>query len=197
MRFAALCFVLMTYIPAYAQTPAAANQYRGILIREAHVANGLNAPIPMYAAQIEQESGWRAGITAWDNGRGLAQFMDGTAGDISRLYPALGTPQPYNATWAIRALVRYDTYLGQHVKAVDDCQRSGAALSSYNGGLGYVMQSQKASPKPATWFGVTEAVPSKQSKSNFAASRSYPRKILFDRQPKYRLWGAYTCKDIK
>lgn len=197
MRTAILCLLLFAVIaPCIAAQPAAASKYRGILVREAHFVNGLSAPVPMYAAQIEQESGWRPGITAWDNGRGLAQFMDGTAGDIARLYPELGDPQPYNATWAIRALVRYDTWLGLHVKAADDCQRSAAALKAYNGGLGYVQQAQKASAQPDVWFGVTEVVPTKQNPKNFEYSRQYPRWILFKRQPNYALWGAITCKDI-
>ena len=65
-------------LAATAQIPSAAVKYRPDLTREAHFIFGLDAPIPTLAAQIEQESGWRPGITAWDNGRGLAQFMDPT-----------------------------------------------------------------------------------------------------------------------
>lgn len=198
MKRAALALLLLAVVaPCIAVPPAAASKYRGILTREAHFVNGLSAPIPMYAAQIEQESGWRPGITAWDNGRGLAQFMDGTADDIARLYPDLGEPQPYNATWAIRALVRYDTWLGLRVKAADDCQRSGAKLVAYNGGLGYVQQAQKASAQPGVWFGVTEKMPTRQSPKNFEYSRQYPRWILLKRQPNYALWGPLTCEGIR
>jgi soluble lytic murein transglycosylase-like protein len=184
-------------LPAFAQAPAAANKYRGILTREAHFVNGLNAPVPMYAAQIEQESGWNPGITAWDNGRGLAQFMDGTADTIVAQYPDLGKPQPYNATWAIRALVRYDTWLGKRVQGADDCQRRAAALKAYNAGLGFVQQAQRKSDAPAVWFGIAEWVPTKQSAKNFEASRMYPRWVLFDRQPHYQGWGMYTCEGFK
>lgn len=196
MRLFAILLALVC-LPVFAGQPAAAKQYRGILTREAHLVNGLNAPIPMYAGQIEQESGWKSGITAWDSGRGLAQFMDGTADTIVALYPELKAPAPYNPTWAIRALVRYDTWLGKHVQGIDDCQHRAAALKSYNAGLGYVQQAQKKSDKPDVWFGATEDVPTRQSPKNFAASRMYPRWILFDRQPKYSGWGNMTCKDIK
>ena len=151
----------------------------------------------MYLAQLEQESGCRAGITASDGGQGAAQFMPATAEDIVRLYPKLGTPQPYNLSWAIPALIRYDTYLGLHVQGADDCQRRAAALKAYNAGKGYVDQAQSKSAQPGIWFGVTEFVPTRQSKQNFEASRMYPRWILLDRQPNYRLIGTYTCEDIK
>ena len=34
-------------------------QYRATLIREAQAVYGVGAPVPMFAAQIRQESGWR------------------------------------------------------------------------------------------------------------------------------------------
>ena len=90
---------------------------------------------------------------------GLAQFMDGTAQTVVEDYPELGAPQPYNPTWAIRALVRYDTWLTARVKGQDGCQKAAAALHSYNAGLGYTQKQQRASPAPLTWFEITEYVP--------------------------------------
>lgn len=191
-----LVFVVLGVIPAYSETPSGALKYRSELTREAHFIHGLDAPIPMFAAQIEQESGWRPGVTAWDNGRGLAQFMDGTTDTITRLYPELGKSEPYNPTWAIRALIRYDAWLYARVKGLDTCQRHAASLKGYNAGLGYVQQAQKASPNPAVWFGITEYVPTRQNPKNFEYSRMYPRWILFKRQPNYQGWGAFTCKEI-
>lgn len=178
---------------SYAAPPAAAQAYRGILTREAHFVAGLDAPIPMYAAQIEQESGWRPGITAWDNGRGLAQFMDGTTDTIVRLSPDLGRGDPYNPTWAIRALIRYDAWLTARVAGDDSCQRRAAALKAYNAGLGHVLRAQQSSPRVGQWFGVTEYEPTKQSAKNWEYSRMYPRWVIFKRQPGYASWGAYTC----
>lgn len=175
--------------------PPAALKYRTVLTREAHAVIGLKAPIPMFAAQIEQESGWRANVTAWDDGKGLAQFMDGTAQDIARLYPELGAPMPYSPLWAIRALIKYDLHIYNRVKGIDECHRWGAALKGYNAGYGYVLQAQKASPKPDLWFGITEFVPTKQSAKNFEYSRMYPRWILFKRQSNYIGWGQLTCED--
>lgn len=155
---------------------------------------GLNAPIPMFAGQIRQESGWRPGVTAWDNGRGLAQFMDGTAAQVSKSFPELGAPDPYSPVWAIRALVRYDLWLQKRVKGVNQCHTNAAALKAYNAGLGYVQRAQKKSPEPGTWFKVTEDINSGQSAKNFEYSRRYPRVILFKHQPLYKSWGQYTCE---
>jgi len=147
----------------------------------------------MFAGQIRQESGWRPGVTAWDNGRGLAQFMDTTAAMIARTYPELGAPDPYDPRWAIRALVRYDGWLYARVKGADACQRWGAALKGYNAGLGYAQRAQRRSPRPQQWFGATEFINAGQSPKNFEYSRLYPRWILWKHQPLYLGWGPRTC----
>lgn len=172
-------------------------QYRPTLTREAQAVNGPDAPVPMYAGQITQESGCRASVTAWDNGRGLAQFMDGTTKQVSGLFPELGPPAPYDPRWAIRALVRYDGWIYRRMKGSDSCQKWGAALKGYNSGPGYSMQAQAASSDPMTWFGVTEFVRTRQSAENFEYSRTYPRKILFKHQPRFASWGRSTCAGLK
>lgn len=184
---------LIASLSALGAAPETALKYRSVLTREAHSAVGLDAPIPMFAAQIEQESGWRPNVTAWDNGRGLAQFMDGTANDIYRLYPELGKPMPYSPLWAIRALIKYDLHIYNRVKGDDECHKWGAALKGYNAGYGYVLQAQKKSQTPGIWFGATEYVKTSQSATNFEYSRTYPRKILFQRQQNYANWGHYVC----
>jgi soluble lytic murein transglycosylase-like protein len=179
-------------IPAMAQSDPSA-PYRSTLIREAQAVHGPDAPVPMFAGQIAQESSWRPNVTAWDNGRGLAQFMDGTTAQVSRTFPELGPPAPYDPRWAIRALVRYDGWIYKRVKGKDGCQRWAAALKGYNAGPGYVMQAQTKSPDPDTWFGVTEFIPTRQSPVNFEYSRTYPHKILFKHQPKYQTMGRMMC----
>lgn len=195
---AALALLMWLVMSSAVAAPLAVCQkYRPILTREAHFVQGLNAPIPMFAAQIEQESSCRAGITSFDGGKGLAQFTGGTIDGIGRLYPDLGPSQPYNPVWAIRALVRYDTWLHARVRGVDDCQRYAAALKGYNAGLGYSQQAQRLSRAPDIWFGMTEYVPTRQTPANFEASRMYPRKVLLQRQPNYRGWGKYLCEGVR
>jgi len=185
--------LLLTVVAASAVAADPALRYRATLIREAQAVFGLNAPVPALAGQIHQESSWRPGVTARDNGRGLAQFMDATAEQVSRSYPELGAPDPYNPQWAIRALVRYNEWIYKRVLGKDACNRWAATFKGYNAGPGYVMQAQKASPDPGTWFGVTEFVPTRQSPANFEHSRLYPRKIIFRHQPLYADWGQTIC----
>ena len=186
IRFVAL---LLFPILAFAQIPAAAQRYRADLTREAQFIFGLAAPVPTLAAQIEQESGWKPGVTAWDNGRGLAQFMDPTADWASQRFADLGPAQPYNPKWAMRALVRLDNYNVSLVKGDSPCEEWGAALKAYNAGLGYVKRSQARSEHPGTWFGATEKINAGQSAKNFEYSRQYPRWIMLKRQAKYMPWG--------
>jgi soluble lytic murein transglycosylase-like protein len=171
--------------------------FRKLLTGTAHRYYGMDAPVAMFAAQMMQESGCRPGITAWDNGRGLAQFMDGTSAQVARTYPELGKPAPYNPGWAIPALLRYDGWLRDRVKGDDGCERWGAALKGYNAGLGYVQQAQKASAQPGRWFDVTEHVATRQSPKNFEYSRLYPRWVLFKHQPKFAGWSAMMCEGRK
>ncbi len=191
-----ILLILLTLFAAQVfAVPAGAVKFRSMLTREAQFKLGLNAPIPMFAAQIEQESGWRPGITAWDNGRGLAQFMDPTADFIAKLYPEIGKPEPYSPAWAIPALIRYDIWLYSRVKGDSECEQWGAALKGYNAGLGYVKQAQKKSSEPGAWFDFTEFIRTKQSAKNFEYSRMYPRWVLFKRQKNYAGWGRLICDE--
>jgi soluble lytic murein transglycosylase-like protein len=176
--------------------PPAATQYRATLVREAQFIYGPGAPVSMFAAQIHQESAWRAGVTAWDNGRGLAQFMDATTETVVRNYPELGPANPYDPRWAIRAMVRYDGWLFARVQGVDPCNRWAAALKSYNAGLGYVQRAQRVAKPPGLWWNAAEWIKTGQSEQNFEYSRTYPRKILFKHQPIYAAWGPLTCQEM-
>ncbi len=189
MKSAALVLFAFSTL-ALAQVPPAALKYRADLTREAHFVFGLSAPIDYLAGQIEQESGWRPGITAWDNGRGLAQFMDPTAQWVSERYQELGKPQPYNPLWAIRAMTRLDAYNLGRVAADTPCDQWGAALKAYNAGLGYVLRAQKQSRAPGKWFGSTEKINAGQSAKNFAYSRHYPRLIISRHSPRFAQWGV-------
>jgi len=106
------------------------------VIREAHYHIGLNAPWHLFLGQIEQESGCRPGVTAFDGGAGLGQFMPKTAEWIHDREEALReisvTPSPYDVRWSIRALILYDRYL----YGVVLCEDWSYAFRAYNGGQG-------------------------------------------------------------
>lgn len=194
--FAALLLAAASFVAPAATIPVSAHQHRATLVRESQFIFGPAAPVPMFAGQIHQESTWRAGVTAWDNGRGLAQFMDATTDTVVRNYPELGPANPYDPRWAIRAMVRYNGWLYARVQGVNPCNRWAAALKSYNAGLGYVQRAQKRSPQPGMWWDSTEWIKTGQSEQNFEYSRTYPRKILFKHQPMYAQWGAVTCEEM-
>lgn len=189
----AIVFAVACLGSSFAQAADLCGKYRATLTREAQAVYGLAAPVPMLAGQLRQESGCRADVTAWDNGRGLAQFMDGTALQVSRSFSELGAPDPYSPTWAIRALVRYDGWLKDRVQGGNECHQWGAALKGYNAGLGYVQRAQRRSPTPGLWFDVTENINAGQSEKNFEYSRRYPHLILFKHQLLYQAWGATVC----
>jgi len=172
------------------------SRWAATVIREGRFINGINSPTAMYLSQIKQESNGDEKVTAWDNGRGLTQFMDGTIKQVVNTFPELGPANPYNPTWAIRAQVRYVKWLKLRVQGDTECDQYAAALKSYNAGLGYVQQSQKASKQPGKWFGLTEYVDNRQSDENFEYSRLYPRRILFRHQPNFVSHGGVMC-DIK
>jgi len=105
------------------------------VIREARYHIGLDAPAHEFMAQIEQESRCNEGITAFDGGQGLGQFMPRTAVEIGKkkaLQEISKNPTPYDPRWAIRALILYDL----------DCFRAVIcpvwhfAFRAYNGGAG-------------------------------------------------------------
>lgn len=189
-----LCMSIFNTTNTIAQvTPKLMMQWRAPLTREAQAIFGINAPVPMFAAQIEQESGGRADITASDLGRGLGQFMDGTSAWIISIYPELGPADPYNPIWAIRAQIKFNSYLYRRVRGKDDCNKFGAALKGYNAGLGFPQRAQAVSRDKETWFTITENINKGQSEKNFVYSRWYPRVILFDRQKHYIGWGQFMC----
>lgn len=157
---------------------------------------GLNAPIAAFAGQIEQESSWNKDAKS-TFASGLAQFTPATAADISKRYPDLSSNQPLEPAWALRALARYDKELYlRYQDSVDDCNRWGFTLSAYNGGAGWVDRDKKLSVTPNKWFDGVE-LRSKRSPAAFAENRSYPRKILLQKQHHYTSWGLAVSCQIK
>src|SRR5450830_1352435 len=99
-----------------------AQQHRLTLKREAQLAWGLGAPVATFAAQVHQESRWRVAARSPVGAVGLAQFMPSTSNWIGGLYASLGDRAPTNPVWALRALVTYDKWLADRIKATDDCE---------------------------------------------------------------------------
>jgi soluble lytic murein transglycosylase-like protein len=132
----ALCFGIATDVygkPRPEAIPRAAYGYRATLIREARFAFGLSAPTATFGSQVHTESGWRFRARNSSGAAGLGQFMPSTATWMARRYPDLRPAAPLSATWAIRAMLRYNRYLWDRAKG-DSCPRMRLVLAGYNAG---------------------------------------------------------------
>lgn len=177
-----------------AQTiPRAALQYKRELIASTRVVWGLDAPVAVMAAQVHQESGWRADAQSRFAG-GLTQFTPDTADWISQRYPReLGENQPFNPSWALRALARYDKFLyDRQADAFTECDRWAFTLAGYNGGEGWVNRDKRLTRSrgkdPTRWWGHVDRYSSRAAWA-YQENRGYPRRILLQRQPPYLAWG--------
>jgi soluble lytic murein transglycosylase-like protein len=178
--------------PASAQdVPRQAHRHRADLVRAAHAAWGLDAPIAVFAAQIHQESGWNPEAVSRVGARGMAQFMPGTAAwwcDLNG--QAANDCQPTNPVWAMRALVGYDRWLFERVQGPTEFDRLWATLRAYNGGLGH-WQREAATVRPAVDHHTVDSACGKARRhvSFCPENLGYPRRILLVLQQRYLAWG--------
>ena len=181
-----------------ADIPARAAQYRAVLIREARAVWGLDAPAATFAAQVHQESLWRADAVSRAGAQGLAQFMPQTARWLPSVAPGTGAPLPFNPGWSIRAMVVYDKWLFDRIHAATVCDRWAMTLSAYNGGPGWLRRDQALTAEygldPCSWEHV-RLVNSGRSARSFNENRGYPDRILGRWTPVYRAagWGKGAC----
>lgn len=179
---------------AFASIPPDAEHYRRDLVRNARLVWGLDAPVATFAAQIHQESRYRADAESPAGALGLAQFMPATARWIAGAYPAeLGTNEPLNPSWALRALVRYDRHLYERVRIYDTgCDRMLFTLSDYNGGAGWRIKRQRMSGNPGNYAVISRLNPGIHP-ANQRENEEYPRRIVYRWQPLYLSWGSGVC----
>lgn len=192
--------ILSNVATARADVPAEAQQYRRDLTRIAQAEWGLDAPVATFAAQVHQESRWRFNAKSPVGAQGLGQVMPSTSVWLAELFPdTLGNVEPYNPTWSLIALVSYDRWLADRIKGRDACERHAMVLSSYNGGLGWLIRDRKlASAKgadPLVWFSSIERFNAGRSVAAFRENRGYPRLILKTWEAQYIAagWGEGVC----
>ncbi|MBV7693990.1 transglycosylase SLT domain-containing protein [Limnobaculum sp. M2-1] len=201
MKAVILLILLITAChPVLAAVPGDAARYKRDLTRVSHAQWGLDAPVATFAAQIHQESRWRSDARSPVGAVGLAQFMPATSKWIAGIYPSsLGNNQPYNPAWALQALVTYNHWHYQRIKADTDCDRWAFTLSAYNGGLGWVQRDQKKAASQGIdsgqYWGAVEFINAGRSAANFKENRSYPDRIIYRWQPEYQAagWGNGVC----
>ncbi len=177
---------------AQAQVPQASQQYRGLLVRTAHAAWGLDAPVAVFAAQVHQESAWRSDAVSHVGAQGLAQFMPATTKWIAGLHHDLASQQPFNPAWAFRALVTYDRWLYDRAPAhYSSRDRMWVALRAYNGGLGH-WQKEAASTglaQPSRAQVDAACGTARRAAVHCKENLGYPHRILVVIQPRYLHWG--------
>lgn len=186
---------VITPAPADMDTaPTNARKYKRTMVSVAHAFWGLDAPIATFGAQVHQESGWNEQAVSPVGAQGLAQFMPSTADWIDDVYPDLGPHQPFNPTWALGALVRYDKHLYERVGGRGECNRMAFTLSAYNGGEKWVQRDKAAATAdgkdPNQYWGHVELYNGGRNAAAWKENRGYPSRILKTLQPKYTTWGG-------
>ena len=189
----ALCALAALLPPlAYAQVPQAAQQHRALLVRTAHAAWGLDAPVAVFAAQVHQESAWRPDAVSHVGAQGLAQFMPATTRWIAGQSPELAAQQPFSPAWALRALVTYDRWLYDRTPAhYPPRDRMWVALRAYNGGLGHWQREAASTGLAQPTRAQVDAACGKARRAAVHCTENlgYPHRILVVLQPRYAAWG--------
>ena len=177
--------------------PRAAHKYRGLAVRLYRVHFGLNAPIPILAAQIEQESAWRKDAKSHAGAEGLGQFMPATARQMGDWYKSLEPANARSPRWALDAQARYMKRLFGNFRmkrAASMCDRWAFTLSAYNGGLGNLSKDMSKGIEEGRdktrWYG-HDGIARVRTRSVSAQreNREYPNRI-FEKRWKYRKWGG-------
>ena len=189
----ALCALAALLPPlAHAQVPQAAQQHRALLVRTAHAAWGLDAPVAVFAAQVHQESAWRPDAVSHVGAQGLAQFMPATTRWIAGQSPELAAQQPFSPAWALRALVTYDRWLYDRTPAhYPPRDRMWVALRAYNGGLGHWQREAASTGLAQPTRAQVDAACGKARRAAVHCTENlgYPHRILVVIQPRYLQWG--------
>lgn len=179
-----------------------AAQYRGELTRSAYRVFGPSAPVATLAAQIHQESAWRADARSRVGALGIAQFMPLTAQDMADRHPADCAPaNPLSPSWAFRCRDRYMRSLVAAQRPMSsgnefpECARWEYALRAYHGGLGWINRDRRLAQsmglnadRPADVASVNAG----RSVANHAENTNYPT-LIFGKQDRYMSWGRAVC----
>lgn len=195
----ALCSVARAAPPrSAASIPAQSVQYRLQLEREVARRFGLHGNVALIAGQIHAESAWQPTAES-AYAQGLGQITPATAAWLPDLCPDIGPPDPWDASWSLRATVCYDAWLFPRNRGATDCDRWAFTLVDYNGGAKWRLREQElaraAGADPSRWFAHVERFRAR-SIAAWNENRAYPRRILRVLLPLYIAagWpGARVC----
>ncbi|CAD7351599.1 transglycosylase SLT domain-containing protein [Xanthomonas arboricola] len=158
---------------------------------------GVEGSSARLAAQLHQESGFRADAKSPVGAQGIAQFMPKTARWIATVYPKdLVSFDPWNAQQAILAAALYDRWLLDRVMAygprpLSDCSRWAFTFRAYNGGETMLNRERSAAYKAGANANDWRAVEPYRVRATWAHKENthYPRRILLTLEPAYLAAG--------
>lgn len=193
--------------PARAATPDAAKSqirvapasalYRHRVEQAVARAWGVEGSSARLAAQLHQESGFRANAKSPVGAQGIAQFMPKTARWIATVYPKeLANFDPWNAQQAILAAALYDRWLLDRVMAygprpLSECSRWAFTFRAYNGGETMLNRERSLAYKAGANANDWRAVEPYRARATWAHKENvhYPRRILLTLEPAYLAAG--------
>jgi soluble lytic murein transglycosylase-like protein len=148
------------------------------------------------AAQVQQESAWNP-KAASAYAQGLTQFTPATARWLPTICPAVGTPDPWDPQWSLRAQSCYMAWLLGRMKPyryageMTTCARWIFALRGYNGGEAMLNRERLAAQRAGADANNWRAVEPYRARAAWAHKENigYPRRILLVLEPAYLAAG--------
>lgn len=158
---------------------------------------GVSGSSARLAAQLHQESGFRADAKSAVGAQGMAQFMPATARWIATIFPEeLAGFDPWNAQQAILAAALYDRWLLDRVRSyssrpLTECSRWAFVLRAYNGGETALNRERKLAQQSGANANDWLVVEKYRSRATWAHKENtgYPRRILLTLEPAYLAAG--------
>lgn len=198
----AALMLMIASLPALAantpavRIPAVSAVYRIKIEREASRNFGLATPAARLAAQIHQESAWNP-KAASAYAHGLTQFTPATAKWLPTVCPAVGTPDPWDPDWSLRAQACYMAWLHARIApfkyagTMNRCTHWNYALRGYNGGLGWLHKERLATQRAGGDANNWRDTERHRIRAGWAHKENtgYPRRILLALEPAYRAAG--------
>lgn len=152
------------------------------------------APPALLLAQVKQESGWKPAARSPVGAVGLTQFMPTTWRWVA-VSNGLGVGDPLDPRDALLWQAVYMRTLEKNVRYADaPCDRWLFALSSYNGGEGWVRRRQAKSVYPKEYM-TTSLINPGITADNQRENQEYPLRI-YKGQSKYSEYGTLKCKNL-
>jgi len=197
--YRALLLLLLT-APLHAQPvmiPDASALYRHRVEQVVADVFGVNGSPARLAAQLHQESTWRAQARSPVGAQGLAQFMPATARWMQDQFAReLGAFDPWNPVQAIHAAALYDRWLYERVQPfgytrLSECSRWAFTLRAYNGGETWLLRERGLTlanrDNPNDWRAVERW--RRRGLNAHRENTAYPRRILLMLEPAYLAAG--------